>query len=142
MATAKRRRRYDTRTSYASLYNAAYMAHKQKKDINPILHRRLTQATRFSTLRKTSWIILTISQTQTIGHWIRPELVDRASRVQQTCMLGRTVLLRRLQRRIVTHLWRPHGTLFYRHLPCDMPMFVITPTQGEEKGGCASPLLS
>ena len=125
MASTTRRQRYGTRTCYATLYNAAYMARERRKDINPILRKRLTQARKFATLRKTSWIILKISQTQSIGHWIRPELVDRARRVHKTCLLGRTVLLRRLQRRILAHLWRPNGTLFHRHTPRD----IVTPTR-------------
>lgn len=107
------------RRSYSYVYNSVYDRLRSKQALNSWvldgLDLRMLRdvASRYYFSKH----VLTIGATQRLGKSLHEATLRRAARVHRLSTLGRTMLLRRLQCRIIRYLWRPKGRLFHIHTP-------------------------
>jgi hypothetical protein len=100
--------------SYARLYAAAFA--RGRGDINTWLTARLHRAARAPLAQRSALAkhVHTLARTQHIGTWLNAETLAAVVRARTLARLATLALLRKLQRRIVRHLWRPDGALARR----------------------------
>lgn len=97
------------RCTYATTYNTCFELDRSR--LNKWVQRRLLYGERLSTRVRFCTHIDTLARTQNMSHKLSHDthtLIQRMKRVLQAAIM---LHLRRLQRRILHHLWRPGGTL-------------------------------
>ena len=109
--------------SYADAYNGAYQAYRTSANLDEwvaaSLHRTYGYRQRLSLLSH----LLTLAHTQYLGGRLSADTVAAAHREARLAHLGWVITgLRPLQRRLLAHLWRPHGPLYTKHLPREFPV--------------------
>ena len=110
----KMARRY--RITYAHVYNGIFKTSASHQNVNAWIADRIRRTTTLRT--RMLWIqhMRTIVVTQAIGRNLGQPTTDLLDRCSRLCRVGKLIVLRKLQRRIVQHLWRPGGVLFLRSM--------------------------
>ncbi len=104
---------------YPTFYNRTFLLIHKKKRVEPWIRSCLRVADVQTQLR-ISHHVLTMARTQSLGTKLDDRLVKDADIVRRLCVWRQTVLLRRLQRKLIEHLWRPGGLLFLKHRPLEL----------------------
>ena len=111
--------------TYARVYDGIFHSGSGVR-VNAWACARMRRARTIRTRLGWSSHVLTVARTQEVGRKLWPETLALARRQQRMCELAQAMAVRKLQRRLVEHLWRPGGALFLR----DMPNDFITSTPG------------
>lgn len=106
--------------TYSELYNRAFQLKGNTDLFNRYLSLKLTSATHSISQYQTSKHILTLGRTQRLGEIVQCHTIRQAQTAHKLSVLRHTAMLRKLQHKIIMHLWRPGGPLFHRHRPEEM----------------------
>lgn len=106
--------------SYHTVYHKVYARYMQisKRKTLPVWKDKFNHWFRRHATRHISWSpqMLKIATTQLLGQHITPETLEAVHRTEVLFRLSVSWRLRRLQRRILQFLWRPHGPMYARTL--------------------------
>lgn len=133
-------RRHHHRLTYATVYNRAYQFTKPPwthltSDGSPLalnawirtqLHNIQTGTFTLHARSQLTTHIVTMQQTQWIGRKFDKRTTQLLQETFRINTFAITFRLRRLQQRILKHLWRPDGILMLRNVPWEC-MFTSTP---------------